>query len=110
MCNFFGLACTFDDRFKDLMAMRAGKCGNGPNLVKLPEEVFVCHISTPAQVARLLGRFLENVDVQERMDALTHRRMANALFVEGKYEEAITCYSDALERVSSGKHKLYANR
>ena len=90
--------------------MGAGKCGNGPNVVVLPEEVFVSHISTPAQAAQLFERFLENVDVQERMEALTHRQVANALFEQGKYEEAISCYSDALERVSSTKHKLYANR
>lgn len=90
--------------------MGAGKCGNGPNLVILPDEIFASHISTPAQVVQLLQQFLKSVDVQERMETLTQRQMANALFEKGKYEEAITCYSDALKRESSTKHKLYANR
>mmetsp|Transcript_21581 Transcript_21581/g.47369 ORF Transcript_21581/g.47369 Transcript_21581/m.47369 type:complete len:254 (-) Transcript_21581:208-969(-) len=89
-----------------------GQCGSGPNLVLLPGELFVKHMQTPAQVARLVKRQVAGGDsVDKAFEVLQLRTEGNKAFERGDLMRAIQLYGEALDvGREGGRHLLHGNR
>ncbi|EFJ46568.1 hypothetical protein VOLCADRAFT_93019 [Volvox carteri f. nagariensis] len=75
-----------------MMHVKKGNCGNGPNMVLLPEEQLLHHVATPKELAQL-------------------RLAGNAYAARHDFSRAIDCYSCALQlNPPAGAHMLYSNR
>lgn len=87
-----------------------GNCGNGPNIVLLPQEVVLHHVATPTDVAEVL-RWQLRLEVPPALLKATELRLAgNALAVDGDLAGAIAKYNQALElRAGRGEHMVQAN-
>ncbi|KAI8468263.1 MAG: hypothetical protein J3K34DRAFT_427668 [Monoraphidium minutum] len=73
-----------------------GNCGNGPNLVVLPQAMVLRHVSTPADLAHVLRAFC-GADVGDEVLRATELRLAgNALAGAGDFAGAIERYEAAL--------------
>ena len=76
-----------------------GRCGNGPNLVALPDAVFVSHCGSTTQAARVMAHFCgEDGDdvVRRSLDALALRKRAEIELDKGDFSEAEALFSQVI--------------
>ncbi|KAK7251765.1 hypothetical protein RIF29_35251 [Crotalaria pallida] len=75
-----------------------GRCGAGPNLLLLPDAVFVGHCATPARAAELMASlFPGEFDAQSGLDALALRKRAEVEFDEGNFTQAELLLSQVID-------------
>ncbi|CAL5228541.1 g11695 [Coccomyxa viridis] len=88
-----------------------GGCGSGPNMILMPGEVPLRHISTPAKVTDVLRRLCA-LKVPESLLKATEKRLAgNAEARGGDLQRAVVLYTEGIEQnPPSGAHMLYSNR
>ncbi|KAK9804311.1 hypothetical protein WJX72_006242 [[Myrmecia] bisecta] len=88
-----------------------GNCGNGPNMVLLPDKLLLNHVSTPAKMADIL-RTLCGSDISEPLLKATELRLAgNDEARVGNLHAAVELYTQGLEVAPAQmRHLLYANR
>lgn len=91
-----------------------GRCGSGPNLVALPDAVFVSHCASSTQAARVMVHFCgeDGDDVVKRsLDALALRKKAEVELDKGNFSEAEALFSQAIEaKPIGGIHVAYKGR
>ncbi|GMH42381.1 hypothetical protein BSKO_10300 [Bryopsis sp. KO-2023] len=88
-----------------------GQCGNGPNMILLPSETFVRHVSTPADMAEVINRECEVVISEDMLRATELRQMGNALARSGDLKGAEAKFTEALGLgVAESYYLLYSNR
>ncbi|XP_073142955.1 uncharacterized protein [Henckelia pumila] len=94
-----------------------GKCGLGPNLVILPEAVFVGHCGTPKKAANTMayvcgiGDYEVESSVIKCLEALALRKRAEAEMERGDFSQAHTLLTQAIDfKPFGGAHTLYKNR
>ncbi|KAL5721676.1 hypothetical protein ACHQM5_005291 [Ranunculus cassubicifolius] len=89
-----------------------GKCGSGPNLVILPQVVFVSHCATPARTAQVLATCLGDTDdPSNNLAALALRKRAEEKMEKGEFSEAEDLLSQAIDlKPSGGLHIIYKIR
>ncbi|KAF5203240.1 tetratricopeptide repeat (TPR)-containing protein [Thalictrum thalictroides] len=91
-----------------------GKCGSGPNLVFLPQAVFVSHCATPARIAQVLATYLGKDDTDDpsrNLAALALRKRAEEELEKGNLSEAEVLLSQAIDlKPSGGLHIIYTTR
>ncbi|GBF88326.1 hypothetical protein Rsub_01038 [Raphidocelis subcapitata] len=88
-----------------------GNCGNGPNLVLLPQAQVLRHVATPADLAEALRAFC-GADVGDELLRATELRLAgNALAMAGDLRGAVERYRAALSAApnGAGAHLIHAN-
>lgn len=71
----------------------AGNCGNGPNMVLLPDETQLAHMSTPARVVQALHEFCGIKVDEEALKATELRLAGNNAARGGDLEKAISLYT-----------------
>lgn len=89
-----------------------GNCGNGPNMVVLPEETLLHHVATTTDLVEVLTALCD-LPVDKTVVKATELRLAgNALAVAGDFMGAIAKYTEGLrlEGLKVGRHYLLANR
>ncbi|PIA35452.1 hypothetical protein AQUCO_03500072v1 [Aquilegia coerulea] len=91
-----------------------GKCGSGPNLVFLPQAVFVNHCATPARTAQVLATYMgrgNTDDASKNLAALALRKRAEEELEKGNLSEAEVLLSQAIDlKPSGGLHIIYTTR
>ncbi|GIL55208.1 hypothetical protein Vafri_10796 [Volvox africanus] len=88
-----------------------GNCGNGPNMVVLPDERLLHHVATPNDLAQVLRAFCRTSIDDTILQATQLRLAGNAHAAQQDFRQAINCYSQALQLGPSvGTHMLYSNR
>jgi hypothetical protein len=86
-----------------------GNCGKGPNMVLMPGELRLRHVSTPADVLGILCSLDINIE-PTTLQATELRLAGNALAAGGELEAAISKYQEALAlSPQKGQHMLYSN-
>jgi len=90
-----------------------GTCGSGPNILvsdKNKAVKIVSHVATYADAQQLLSQFC-GVSVDSGLLQSTQLRLsANAAAIEGRLEDAIDIYSQALSLQAPNRHLLFSNR
>lgn len=86
-----------------------GNCGKGPNMVLMPGEVRLRHVSTPADMLGVLKSL--SIEIEPATLQATELRLeGNALAGGNDLQGAISKYQQALDLNSSkGRHMLYSN-
>lgn len=88
-----------------------GNCGNGPNLVLLPQGQVLRHVTTPANLAHALRAFC-GAEVGDNVLRATELRLAgNALATAGDLRGAVERYEEALRAApgSAGAYLIHCN-
>ncbi|KAG8388495.1 hypothetical protein BUALT_Bualt02G0131600 [Buddleja alternifolia] len=91
-----------------------GRCGSGPNIVILPEAVFVGHCGTPSKAANVMS-IVCGVDddggEKKCLEALALRKRAEDETRRGDFSKAHTLLSQALDlKPFGGVHIIYKDR
>ncbi|RID63415.1 hypothetical protein BRARA_E02427 [Brassica rapa] len=95
-----------------------GRCGLGPNLVALPQGLFLRHCATPSRAAEILfslcgdGREASSSSaVAEALAALALTNNALSQIESGNFEEAESLLTQALEmKPYGGLHRIFKHR
>ncbi|KAK9278484.1 hypothetical protein L1049_028050 [Liquidambar formosana] len=90
-----------------------GHCGAGPNLVVLPDGVFVGHCGTAARAADVVMALCggSGSDAWKSLDALALRKQAEVEFHGGNFSEAELLLSQAIDlKPCGGIHIIYKDR
>ncbi|KAK6153206.1 hypothetical protein DH2020_012845 [Rehmannia glutinosa] len=95
-----------------------GRCGSGPNIVILPEGVFVGYCGTPSKAANVMSVVCgvdENGDVASSgnkcLEALALRKRAEDETGRGDFAQAYTLLSQAIDlKPFGGVHIMYKDR
>ncbi|CAI9113324.1 OLC1v1013901C1 [Oldenlandia corymbosa var. corymbosa] len=96
-----------------------GRCGSGPNVVVLPQALFVGHCGTPSKAARLMislvfgGDSSDEVERKSRecLEALALRKRAEDEIDKGNFDEALVLLSQAINlKPIGGVHIMYKSR
>ncbi|CAH8284557.1 unnamed protein product [Eruca vesicaria subsp. sativa] len=96
-----------------------GRCGSGPNLVALPQGIFLRHCATPSRAAEILfslcgdGRRASSSSsaVTDALAALALTNNALSQIESGKFEEAESLLTQALEmKPYGGLHRIFEHR
>ncbi|KIY97389.1 hypothetical protein MNEG_10572 [Monoraphidium neglectum] len=98
-----------------------GNCGSGPNLVVLPDEIVLRHVSTPADLTQALRAFCD-ADVGEevgRYEAaleaspsagsayMVHSNLSAAYMHMRRHQDALAAARRAVEGAPRGFHKAH---
>ncbi|KDP45795.1 hypothetical protein JCGZ_17402 [Jatropha curcas] len=87
-----------------------GRCGAGPNVVRLPQGIIVGHCSTATSAARVtVGQ--DDAAIRKALDALALRNKAQAEIDQGNFYQAELLLSQAINhKPFSGLHTTYKCR
>ncbi|KAL8547814.1 hypothetical protein ACS0TY_007228 [Phlomoides rotata] len=88
-----------------------GLCGSGPNIVILPESVFVRHCGTPRKAADVMSAVCGVDDEGKCLEALALRKRAEDDMGRADFPQAYTLLSQAAElKPFGGLHIIYKQR
>ncbi|KAK9115609.1 hypothetical protein Sjap_014556 [Stephania japonica] len=88
-----------------------GRCGAGPNLVVLPDELLVSHCGTAAQAAEVMARIGCGEGSKRSLEALALRKRAEGELERGNWSEAEVLLSQAIDlKPSGGLHFILRSR
>ena len=89
-----------------------GRCGSGPNVCLLPNELYVGHVNTAAHVARLVERqVVGGKGAETIVRTLALKMEGNELMAMGDAVEAEAAYTAAIVlNPERGAHILFSNR
>ncbi|PIN10728.1 hypothetical protein CDL12_02417 [Handroanthus impetiginosus] len=92
-----------------------GRCGSGPNIVILPEGVFVGHCGTPSKAADTMavicGVDEASMGRQKCLEALALRKRAEDEMGRGDFARAFSLLSQAIDlKPFGGVHIIYKER
>ncbi|KAK6925408.1 hypothetical protein RJ641_009734 [Dillenia turbinata] len=90
------------------------RCGAGPNLVVLPDGVFIGHCSTAAKAAQVLKDFCglsASEEASNSLAALALRKRAKDEFRKGNFSDSELLLTQAIDlKPFGGIHILHKNR
>lgn len=76
-----------------------GRCGSGPNIVILPEAVFVGHCGTPSKAVNVMAIACGLQDNGECLEALALRKRAEDEMGRGDFAQACRLLSQVLSKL-----------
>ncbi|EFJ08816.1 hypothetical protein SELMODRAFT_447911 [Selaginella moellendorffii] len=88
-----------------------GRCGSGPNLVLLPDQLLVSYCNTPAHAARFLDVQCGASNPESNLAAFALAQKGDKAVDLGQLEQAYDHFTHAIElNPSGGLHYIYAKR